>query len=160
MNQQDYMFLTTWFLPARVETVWEELTRPERWPKWWGGLLSVRRIEEGDVLGIGAVRRFTWVGWLPYLVTVNLRVTQKERPRLIVSQASGSLEGVGTWRLEPAVGGTTATYEWNVRTTNPVMNALGVVCKPLFSWNHNVVMDRGLEGLTEWLTSEAREGET
>lgn len=155
-ESQEYTFLTQWTLPARVESVWEALSRPELWPKWWPGLLGVVKIAEGDDLGIGAVRRFRWIGWLPYIITVEMRVTEKVRPGLIESVATGDLEGTGVWRLSPEVGGTVASYDWRVRTTKPWMNALGGIGRGLFSWNHDVVMARGRRGLTEWLTTDMR----
>ena len=43
--------------------------------------------------------------------------------------------------------GTAAVYEWNVRTARPWMNRLAPVARPLFAWNHDVVMRQGAEGL-------------
>ena len=61
-----------------------------------------------------------------------------------------------SWR-EPAAGAssatreTTVTYEWNVRTTKPWMNVAAPLARPIFRWNHNVVMHQGGEGLAALL---------
>ena len=43
------------------------------------------------------------------------------------------------------------TYEWNVRTTKAWMNVIGPVARPLFAYNHDVVMRWGGEGLAQRL---------
>jgi hypothetical protein len=62
-------------------------------------------------------------------------------------RAEGELAGIGRWRLFEDAGVTAVVYEWNVRTTKPWMNMLGPVARPVFAWNHDVVMRWGGEGL-------------
>jgi hypothetical protein len=42
-------------------------------------------------------------------------------------------------------------YEWSVHTTKRWMNFLGPVARPVFEYNHNVVMRWGGEGLARRL---------
>ena len=42
-------------------------------------------------------------------------------------------------------------YDWRVSTTKPWMNALGPVARPVFEYNHDVVMRWGGEGLARRL---------
>ena len=58
----------------------------------------------------------------------------------------GDLIGVGRWRLFEGQA-TAVVYEWNVRTSQAWMNRLAPAMRPLFAWNHNVVMRQGAEGL-------------
>ena len=44
---------------------------------------------------------------------------------------------------------------WNVRTTKPWMNLLAPLARPLFKWNHDVVMGWGAEGLARKLGVES-----
>ena len=42
-------------------------------------------------------------------------------------------------------------YEWNVRTARAWMNRLAPVARPVFAWNHDVVMRQGADGLARLL---------
>jgi hypothetical protein len=64
--------------------------------------------------------------------------------------ADGELAGTGRWRFFDGRD-TAVTYEWNVRTTRPWMNVLAPVARPVFRWNHNVVMHQGGQGLADLL---------
>jgi hypothetical protein len=46
---------------------------------------------------------------------------------------------------------TAVTYEWKVRTTKRWMNLLAPLARPIFDYNHNVVMRWGGEGLARRL---------
>jgi hypothetical protein len=48
-------------------------------------------------------------------------------------------------------GATIVRYDWNVETTKRWMNLLTPIARPLFEWNHNVVMNWGAEGLAKRL---------
>ena len=66
-------------------------------------------------------------------------------------EATGALAGQGHWRLFEQDGVTAVTYEWNVRTTETWMNLLAPVARPVFAYNHDVVMRWGGEGLARRL---------
>jgi hypothetical protein len=68
--------------------------------------------------------------------------------------ADGDLEGVGRWALTPAGPGTHVRYEWRVDTNKAWMRWFGLVARPLFAWNHDVIMRWGYEGLSKRLTRE------
>jgi hypothetical protein len=42
-------------------------------------------------------------------------------------------------------------YDWKVETTKAWMNFLAPVARPFFSWNHDVVMGWGGEGVARQL---------
>jgi hypothetical protein len=145
-----YSFLTTWILDAPREEVWDAIYEIERWPDWWPGVRRVDKLEHGDESGVGALYRHEWRSVVPYPVRFETRITRIELPHLIEADADGELAGMGRWRF---FGGreTAVTYEWNVRTTRPWMNLLAPVARPVFRWNHNVVMHQGGEGLAALL---------
>ena len=145
-----YEFLTTWCVDAPIERVFDVLRDSARYPAWWKGVRSVVPIAPGDADGVGEESRFTWRSVLPYELSFDSRVTHVEPPYLIAGTASGELEGRGTWRLFEG-NGTAAVYEWHVRTTRPWMNLLGPVARPVFAWNHDVVMRQGAAGIAREL---------
>jgi uncharacterized protein YndB with AHSA1/START domain len=148
-----YEFLTTWLLDAPLDPVWETIYDAHSYPRWWRGVEAVVELEPGDEngQGVGHVARYTWRSRLPYRLEFDMRVTRVERPNLLAGQASGELEGEGTWRFYEGPAGTAVTYAWNVNTTRPWMNHLAPLLRPAFAWNHDVVMRQGGEGLARLL---------
>jgi hypothetical protein len=142
-----YEFVTDWRIDAPLEAVWEALADSLRWPEWWRGVRAVEEIARGDEHGIGNVRRYTFRSALPYDLVFTMRTTHVEPLTALDGHATGELEGEGRWRLRAAGGGTLVRYEWDVRTTRQWMNVLAPLLRPLFAWNHNVVMRWGEEGL-------------
>jgi hypothetical protein len=65
--------------------------------------------------------------------------------------AAGELEGFGLWRLAQRDDITIARYDWQVDTTKAWMNLLTPIARPIFAWNHDVVMRQGGEGLARLL---------
>jgi uncharacterized protein YndB with AHSA1/START domain len=151
MPSSEYHLTTHWTFPAAVATVWEELMHPERWPEWWRGVRAVELLEKGDADGLGAYRRMTWRSALPYELTFNMRTTCIEPQRRIEGVADGQLSGRGTWTLTPGAGQTGVRYDWEVEASRPWMRALAPIAKPLFAWNHGVVMEWGRAGLARRL---------
>lgn len=157
----DYLLDTVWRVAAEPEIVWLALTAVEEWPAWWRGVVAVERLAEGDPSGWGRSYRTTWRGRLPYTLTFETKTTHIERPVLIESQAHGQVQGTGTWRLWPDGEATRVHYRWAVRTTQPWMNALAPLARPVFRWNHDAIMRWGAKGLSRrlnvpvWLASGA-----
>ena len=69
-------------------------------------------------------------------------------------EAFGELEGVGLWMLEEKNGITYIQYNWDVFTNKRWMNYFSFLLKPLFKYNHDVVMRWGAEGLAKMLDAE------
>ena len=74
-----------------------------------------------------------------------------EAPRLLEGLAKGELQGRGLWQLSTENGETLVRYDWNVETTKRWMILLAPIARPLFEWNHNVVMSWGAQGLARRL---------
>ncbi len=147
-----YRFLTTWLLDAPLDHVWHALYDTERWPEWWRGVRRVEKLRGGDERGVGAVFRHHWRSALPYTVRFDVEVTRVECPHLLEGAARGELAGEGRWRLwDDGAGVTAVTYEWNVDTTRPWMNAVARLGRPVFGWNHDYVMRGGGDGLARLL---------
>ena len=151
-NTKEYRLITHWLIEAPIEPIWEALTRPEEWPRWWRYVQSVTEIEKGDAAGVGAVRRYVWSSRLPYRLTFDMRTTVAVVPSLIQGEASGDLVGSGRWDLrEASQHATEVQYTWTVVTDKAWMNALAPILSPVFAWNHDQVMRAGGEGLARRL---------
>lgn len=147
-----YGFLSTWCLDAPIDDVWRVLGDSLGYPNWWAAVRSVEPLAPGDDDGVGRVDRFSWRGRLPYTLHFDMCVTHVEPGRLIQATATGELEGVGTWRLY-AGAGTAVIYDWRVHTTPTWMNVVGPLARPVFAWNHDLVMRQGARGLADALSA-------
>lgn len=146
-----YEFVTIWRLEAPIELVWNEIYRSELWPTWWKGVEGVVELRKGDENSVGSVRRYTWKSKLPYRLSFEMETVRVERPTLLEGIATGELEGRGLWRLSTEGKVTVARYDWKVQTTKSWMNVLAPIARPVFSWNHDVVMNWGARGLARRL---------
>lgn len=151
----EYRFVTTWHIDAPIETVWEAIRQSEHWPEWWQGVREVVELERGDDNGIGNRRRYTFRSRLPYDLVFEMCTTRVEFPQTLDGAAVGELEGEGCWRLEADGNRTVVRYYWEVRTTRRWMNWLAPLARPLFAWNHDLIMRRGEEGLNRYLRDRA-----
>jgi hypothetical protein len=95
--------------------------------------------------------RIAWRSRIPYQLEFDFTVRELEEPRSMSGEATGALAGTGHWRLFEQDGITAVTYEWDVRTTKRWMNLIAPVARPVFAYNHDVVMRWGGEGLARRL---------
>jgi hypothetical protein len=95
--------------------------------------------------------RIAWRSRIPYDLEFDFTVREMDEPCSMSGEASGELEGTGHWRLYEQDGVTAVTYEWDVRTTKTWMNLIAPIARPVFAYNHDVVMRWGGEGLAERL---------
>lgn len=147
-----YHFITDLRLSVDTQRVWEVVSDPEPWPAWWRWLKRVDLLERGDESGVGARLRYEFGTALPYTISFDTEVVRIVRPRLIESRASGDLEGWGVFQLAADDGGSRLTYNWLVETTKRWMNMLTLIGRPVFSWNHDVLMRdfaRGIAAKTD-----------
>ncbi|MCW5907998.1 MAG: SRPBCC family protein [Chitinophagales bacterium] len=146
-----YNFLTIWKFNAPLEEVYAAIHDADNYHLWWKGQSKVESIQKGDALGIGAVKKFRTKSFLPYTLTYTGTVREVVPLKKVVGTTVGELEGTGTWIFEYNNGITTVKYYWQVKTNSRLMNFFTPVLKPLFAWNHDVVMRWGGEGLAKYL---------
>ena len=139
--------VSEWRFATPIERIWAELIKPDEWPDWWRAVKKVELIAEGDRDGVGAVRRFTWGTALPYTLSFNTTATRIEPMHLLEGEARGELNGLGRWTLSREGEGTHVRYDWMVDITIPWQVTLAPLLRPVFAWNHNVVMGWGYEDL-------------
>jgi len=151
MPSTRFHLVTEWQVEAPLDRVWALLVAPQDWPGWWRAVERVELVEPGDEDGIGALRRMTWKTALPYSLAFSMRTTRVEAMRLIEGRASGELDGTGRWTLSPSPGGTAVRYDWIVEVTKPWMRLAAPLLRPVFAWNHDIVMGWGKEGIARRL---------
>jgi uncharacterized protein YndB with AHSA1/START domain len=147
----DYEFITLWRFKAPQEKVWDLIFHSEDWPQWWRGVERVEEVKAGDTNHIGAIHRYTWKSKLPYRLIFEMETTGVEPVSLIEGRAIGELQGLGRWQLSNNGDRTFVRYDWKVKTTKAWMNLIAPLARPVFSWNHDVVMGWGSEGLAKCL---------
>ncbi len=153
MSATEFNLTTKWTLAAPREAVWRELTKPEDWPAWWRVVERVELLEAGDADGVGALRRMTWRTALPYSLTFDMRTVRVEPMTVIEGRAEGELSGVGRWTVDGDRVMTRVRYDWRVEVTQPWMRFVAPLARPVFAWNHGVVMGWGGEGLARRLAA-------
>ncbi len=146
-----YEFVTIWRIKAPPDKVWNEIYYSEKWPEWWRGVEEVIELKKGNDLGIGSIRRYTWKSMLPYRLTFDMETVRVEPMTLIEGNARGELSGRGVWNIKVEGDYVTARYDWRVDTTKAWMNLIAPLARPLFRWNHDIVMSWGREGLAKRL---------
>jgi len=152
----DYEFVTIWDLNAPIEQIWEVIKHSETWNEWWKGVVRVVELKEGDDDGLGSIRRSTWKSALPYTLEFDSEIIRIERMKLIEARAFGELDGTGLWQFESlSETSTRVRYDWRVKTTKRWMNLIAPMARPFFTWNHNIIMGWGEEGLKRKLAAEA-----
>ena len=103
------------------------------WPHWWQGVQGVIEIEKNDTTGINGVRNYTWKSVLPYQLTFNMKLTEKESLQRLKGIAFGELEGDGEWLFNEEDGIVYIQYNWNVVTTKKWMNTFSFLLRPMFA---------------------------
>jgi uncharacterized protein YndB with AHSA1/START domain len=146
-----YEFITVWRVKAPLEMVWNEIYYSEKWPEWWRGVEEVTELKKGDDLGVGSIRRYTWKSTLPYRLVFDVETVRVEPMTVIEGIARGELSGRGVWNIKVEGEYVTARYDWSVDTTKAWMNLIAPLARPLFKWNHDIVMSWGAEGLARRL---------
>jgi hypothetical protein len=86
-------------------------------------------------------------GWLPYTLRINFRTVESRYPHGFSMDATGDLEGHGTWTFAQDGRFCNITYDWTIRANKPIVEKLSFLLKPIFRSNHNWTMKRGEESL-------------
>jgi uncharacterized protein YndB with AHSA1/START domain len=146
-----FILLTRWNIPAPVSAVWDALSHPEHWPRWWPYVAEVTKLCDGDENDLGARYRFVWRTRLPYVMSFETETVEVEKHRLLVARALGEVDGTGTWRFSENDSSTQVSYEWRIALASGWKRLLAPLAAPVFRWNHDGVMRAGGAGLTKYL---------
>jgi carbon monoxide dehydrogenase subunit G len=142
-----FVLVSRWALAASRERVWELLTQPEQWPRWWPRLESARRTVAGAPDGTGAVTEFCWNSGLGYRVEFEVATVRVLPACEIEGAVRGSVKGSGLWLVEPEGPGVRLTYRWDVELQRPWMRFFAPLLWPVFASRHFRVMRDGARAM-------------
>ena len=144
----DYHFITHWRIEASEEAVYDLISHPADYPRWWPSVyLDAAVLDPGGQDGLGRRVRFHTKGWLPYTLRWESCAIEKERPRRLVVRATGDFDGRGIWTLEQHGESVNVTFDWQLIADKPLLRYLSFLFKPAFAANHRWAMARGEESL-------------
>jgi len=136
-----YHFLTRWRVAATPAEVYDILSQPLDYPRWWPSVyLAVREIAPSRVL-------LHTKGWLPYSLTWEAVTTDKGPPNLLAIRALGDFEGRGIWSIVQDGEFADITFDWKLSANKPLLRCLSFALRPAFEANHRWAMEQGLQSL-------------
>ena len=149
----EYHLLTLWRIEAPLEQVFEAVADTLSWPDWWPSVRGVEQTVNGNVDGIGNVRRYTWQGRPPYRIVFEVHATRIKKQVAIEGRAQGDLEGIGRWKFSRQGSISVVSYEWHVRSTRWWMNLIAPLARAVFIRNHAQIMSQGGKALARRLNA-------
>ena len=153
MSVNEYNFVTVWKIEAPLPMVWEAIANVEDLPNWWKAVIGVEVLDRGDANGVNFITEQTWKGRLPYKLTLISKTTAVEYLKSIELVATGDVEGKGKWTFTEVDDIVTVQYNWDVITTQKILNLMAFALKPLLAWNHDDMMRWGALGLANKLNA-------
>jgi uncharacterized protein YndB with AHSA1/START domain len=151
-----YDWRTEWFIPAPLPVVYGAMTSREALRRWWP---VMELVDEGgkDELGAGSsvsflVHQAPEIARLAPPFRIRCVYTDVEPERMLREVVTGDLSGVllTLFREYPDGSGTRVTFNWYVRVTNPMLNALAYLIERVYRHSHESVMRAGEVGLSEY----------
>lgn len=146
MAGPQYRFLDEWRLPVGVERVYELISRPLEYPRWWGRVFVAAEGDGGEAAP-GKKVTVKARGFLPYHLRFSLTCLETDKPYRIHSRLDGDFEGTGTWLLQADGTGAHVQLDWRPSVNKAGVKQLSPVLRPLFRSNHNWTMRRGEESI-------------
>ena len=146
-----YSFRDEWSVAASPERVWELISQPLLYPRWWPIYLDARLLV--DAGGVGSVAQLKFRVVLPYTLTITTTSTRSEPPHRLEGTVAGELQGTWRWTLEPTGNGTRVVFEETVGTNRWILDLLAPLASRLFEFNHRIAAERGAEGMRAYLAS-------
>lgn len=143
-----YRFITRWRVEATAEEVWEIVSDPLAYPRWWPSVyLAVDLVAPGGEGGVGKRVRLHTQGRLPYTLAWEARTTVSRRPNLLEIEATGDFNGRGVWNIVEDGPCCDIGFDWKLTADKPLLRRLSFLLKPAFEANHRWAMDQGARAL-------------
>jgi uncharacterized protein YndB with AHSA1/START domain len=121
--------------------VWDALSRPQDYPRWWTWL---RRIDiDGDGLTEGTTAHCYVRAPIPFALRVTLHVERVDAGRRVEVRIAGDLEGSGSLELADHTDGTCARLTWAVQPAPRLLRAAGWLARPALHWGQEWAVSTG-----------------
>ena len=146
-----YMFETEWLITAPIEKVYELISHPESYSKWWPGVVESKLVTPGAEDGTGLTGSYVIRSPLGYKMRFETRAIDVVAPQRFSTVVRGDLVGTGTHYLESRPNGTAVRFNWYVSTTKKWMNTVAGLARPVFAFAHRYVMFNGCDGMAKEL---------
>ena len=147
---RDYRFTSYWRVRATVEEAYAALHDLESYPAWWPEVKEATRVDDKTF----ALRcRST----LPYdLVFHTTQAVEDPSSGILEASMTGDLEGFSRWTITAEGAGTLAVFEEEVEAKKRLLRVLAPVARPVFRFNHELMMRHGESGLRARLAASPR----
>lgn len=115
--------------------------------RWWPEVKSVIPVNKDRAVVL-------IMGVLPYSLEILMdKEIDDASTGVLRAGLSGDLEGFSSWTVTPEDSGCRLIYEQHVEVTKRLLQLLAPVARPLFRFNHRLMMSRGEKGLRSYLAS-------
>lgn len=155
-----YHMKSVWEISAPLEKVYESIADSSAWSRWWPDVDQSYLVSANENDGIGSVWHYVWKTYYFWKLSFDIKLIEIEPLKRVSGIASGDLEGFGTWEFINKGQNTVVTYDWDVSIARPWMKILSPLLHSLFIKNHEVIMQRGGEGLSKWIGATLIESKT
>jgi uncharacterized protein YndB with AHSA1/START domain len=157
-----YDWRTEWTIPAPMPVVYEAMTSREAVGEWWPDMELVEDNGDDD-LQVGStvsfrVHQAPEVARLAPPFRIHCLYTDVELEKRLRETVNGDLNGVLETLFHEHQDGTSITFNWYVRLTNPALNLLGYAAERVYRHSHDSVMTSGEKGLSEYCKRRAASG--
>jgi uncharacterized protein YndB with AHSA1/START domain len=122
------------------DAVWEVLSRPEDFPRWWPWL---RRVD-ADGLIEGTTARCHIRAPIPWSLHLSMQVERVVPVQRIEVRAGGDLEGPASLELAEHPEGTAARLMWELEPRGRLRHASGLMARPILQWGQDWVVSNGV----------------
>ncbi len=148
----DYHFVTRWRVKASAEEVFDIISQPLEYPRWWPSVyLDSREVATGAASGIGRRFLFHTKGLLPYTLCWESALTEVMPPDRLAFEAAGDFDGRGVWSFVQDGDFVNITFDWKLSANKPLLRYLTPVLRRVFEANHRWAMQQGEISLREEL---------
>ena len=138
-----YHILSRWRVKAGVEEVYDIVSQPLEYPRWWPSVyLSSKEIAPGSPDAAGRRVMFRTKGLLPWTLSWESSFTEAVPPHRIVMETAGDFTGRGVWTFVQDGDFADITFDWTLAVTSP-LRYLSKALRPVVVANHEWAMEQG-----------------
>ncbi|TWP34467.1 SRPBCC family protein [Leekyejoonella antrihumi] len=144
-----YVFRSTWQLPAPRAQATAVLADLANYPRWWPQFKTATQPDADNVeMALRSV--------LPITLRFTLhRDVEDHQQGLLRATATGDIDGTVEWAVTDQPGNrSTAAFTQAATLTHPIAVKVDRIIRPVLEWNHAVAMRSGAAGIAEYLDSD------